>query len=62
MDKKSYSIRIAPIYLDKLFYIAEYEDRSKNREIVQLIKKRIEEFEKIHGEITIDRIEQKKGT
>ena len=37
---------------DKLFYIAEYEGRTKNKEIEQLVKKRIAEFEEIHGEIT----------
>jgi len=38
--------------LDKLGYIAAYEGRTKNKEIEQLIKKRIAEFEQTHGEIT----------
>lgn len=46
-----YTLRIPQILLDKLAYIAEYEGRTKNREIEQLIKKRIQEFEAVHGQI-----------
>ena len=46
-----YTLRIPQILLDKLAFIAEYEGRTKNKEIEQLIKKRITEFEEIHGEI-----------
>ena len=46
-----YTLRIPQVLLDKLGYIAEYEGRTKNKEIEQLIKKRIAEFETIHGEI-----------
>lgn len=49
-----YTLRIPQDLLDKLAYIAEYEGRSKNKEIEQLIKKRIQEFEAIHGQITED--------
>ena len=41
-----YTLRISPVLLCKLGYIAEFEGRTKNKEIEQLIKKRIEEFEK----------------
>ena len=44
-----YTLRIPQHLLDKLAYIAEYEGRTKNKEIEQLIKKRIAEFEKVHG-------------
>ena len=47
-----YTLRIPQILLDKLGYIADYEGRTKNKEIEQLIKKRIAEFEKEHGVIT----------
>ena len=33
-----YTLRIPQILLDKLGYIADYEGRTKNREIEQLIK------------------------
>mgnify|MGYP003292557448 CR=1 FL=1 len=46
-----YTLRIPQELLDKLGYIADYEGRTKNKEIEQLIKKRIAEFESIHGEI-----------
>ena len=49
-----YTLRIPQILLDKLGFIAEYEGRTKNKEIEQLIKRRVEEFEKIHGKIEID--------
>ena len=41
-----YTLRISKILLDKLGYVAEYEGRTKNREIEQLIKKKVAEFEK----------------
>ena len=55
MAVKSVSIRIEEEMLNKIAYIADYEGRTKNKEIEQLIKKRIQEFEAIHGKIpTID--------
>lgn len=46
-----YTLRIPQVLLDKLGYIAEYEGRTKNKEIEQLIKKRIVEFEEKNGTI-----------
>ena len=48
-----YTLRISKQLLDKLGYIAEYEGRTKNKELEQMIKKRILEFEKEHGKIEI---------
>ena len=48
-----YTLRIDQIDLDKLAYIAEYNGRSKNREIEMLIRKHIRDFEKEHGEIEL---------
>ena len=48
-DFPRYTLRISQILLDKLGYIAEYEGRTKNKEIEQLIKKRIAEFEAENG-------------
>ena len=50
-----YTLRISPVLLGKLGYIAEFEGRTKNKEIEQLIKKRIEEFEKGHGIIQLEK-------
>ena len=50
-----YTLRVSKELLDKLAYIAEYEGRTKNKELEQLIKKRIAEFENLHGEIQSDK-------
>lgn len=52
-DKSRYTLRVSPELLEKLGYIAEYEGRTKNRELEQMIKKRISDFEKEHGEIVL---------
>ncbi len=46
-----YTLRVPQNLLDKLAFIAEYEGRTKNKEIEQLIKRRIAEFEAEHGTI-----------
>jgi predicted DNA-binding protein len=48
-----YTLRVNPVLLEKLGYIAEFEGRTKNKEIEQLVKKRIKEFEKNNGVIKI---------
>ena len=48
-----YTLRVSQDLLDKLGVIAEYEGRTKNREIEQLIKRRIAEFEAEHGAIEV---------
>lgn len=48
-----YTLRVEQELLDKLGYIAEYEGRTKNRELEQMIKKRIADFEKEHGKIKL---------
>ena len=49
-----YTLRVPRILLDKLEYIADYEGRTKNKELEQLIKKHIDEFEAKHGKILLD--------
>ena len=49
-----YTLRVEQKLLDKLGYIAEYEGRTKNRELEQMIKKCIRDFEQEHGEITLE--------
>ena len=46
-----YTLRVEQALLDKLGYIAEYEGRTKTRELEQMVKKRIAEFEAEHGVI-----------
>ena len=52
-DKVRYTMRIDRNLLDKFGYIAEYEGRTKNRELEQIIKRRIAEFEKEVGKIEL---------
>ena len=49
--KARFTLRIDPELLEKLGYVAEYEGRTKNRELEWLIKRRIREFEAEHGTI-----------
>ena len=52
-NKPRYTLRVEQELLDKLGYIAEYEGRTKNKEIEQIIKRRIAQFEREHGEIEL---------
>ena len=49
-----YTLRAEQELLDKLGYIAEYEGRTKNKELEQMIKKRIRDFEAQHGPIEVE--------
>ena len=49
-----YTLRVEQELLDKLGYIAEYEGRTKNKELEQMIKKRIRDFEAEHGTIEVE--------
>ena len=50
MAIKSVSIRIEEEMLDKLAYIADYEGRSVNSQVLVLIRSSIAAFEREHGE------------
>ena len=52
---KSLSIRIEPELLDKLHIVADYEGRSANSQILILIRRCVEQYEKGHGEIELGR-------
>lgn len=53
MAKKSLSIRIDDDLLDKLHIVADYEGRSANGQILVLIRKCVEQYEKEHGTISL---------
>ena len=55
MAIKSLSIRIDTEMLDKLHYVADYEGRSANSQILVLIRDSIEKFEERHGKIEANR-------
>lgn len=48
-----FTLRVDHSLLERLAYIAEYEGRTKNKEIEQLIKRRIANFEAEHGPIDV---------
>ena len=50
---KHLGLRIDSETHDKLYYIAEYEGRSGNGQILHLIRRCIEDFEKEHGKIEL---------
>jgi len=54
MAIKSVSIRIEEEMLDKIAYIAEYEGRSVNSQVLILIRNSIKEFERVNGAIDGD--------
>lgn len=49
-----YGLRIPKETMTKLKYIAEYNGRSANKEIEQLILRHIRDWEKVNGPITFD--------
>lgn len=51
MSVKSVSIRIEEEMLNKLAYIADYEVRSVNSQVLILIRENIKAFEKQNGSI-----------
>ena len=55
MAIKSLSIRIDEKVLNKLHYVADYEGRSANSQILILIRDSIEKYEEKHGEIEISK-------
>ena len=48
---RSITIRIDPELLDKLHVVANYEGRSANSQVVYLIRKCVERFERLYGAI-----------
>ena len=53
IDKARFTLRIPKEMLEKFSYIAEYNGRTKNKELERMIISRIKGFENKHGEITI---------
>lgn len=51
MSVKSVSIRIEEEMLNKIAYIADYEGRSVNSQVLVLIRENIKSFEQTNGSI-----------
>lgn len=54
MSIKSVSIRIEEEMLNKIAYIADYEGRSVNSQVLVLIRENIKAFEDVNGTIEGD--------
>ena len=52
-ENKHLGLEISPDLHYKLHYIAKYEDRSANGQIMYLLRKCIKEFEEREGEIIL---------
>lgn len=50
-----YTLRIDRRLFAKFRYVSEFEGRSANKEIEQMLKKRVQEFESANGEILLER-------
>ncbi len=51
MNKLRYTLRISNVLQAKISYTANYNGRSKNKEIEYAIKRYLTDFERLHGEI-----------
>lgn len=56
-DIARFTLRIDRALFSKFKYIADYDGRSANRELEHYIKKRVQSFEKEHGVISEEDIE-----
>ena len=53
-DIKSVSIRIPNTLLKELHYVADYEGRSANSQILYLVRQCIDEFKEKHGNFEVE--------
>ena len=51
---KSYSLRVEESLLKKFHYVAKYNGRSVNAQILMYIRKSINKFEEIYGPIELN--------
>ena len=58
--EKHFGLRIDEQVLKKFRYVCAFKGRSANSQIIQLILKCIEEYESVHGEISIEENKQTK--
>ncbi|MBQ7317424.1 MAG: Arc family DNA-binding protein [Phascolarctobacterium sp.] len=53
MDEARFSLRIHPIIMDKMKYIAKNNGRSLNKEIEQILKWVVDDYERKCGRIDV---------
>lgn len=49
-----FTLRVPKELLDKFGYVADYNGRTKNKELEQMVKARINAFEQKFGEIQVE--------
>ena len=54
-EMSRFILRLSQELLDKLGYIAEYNDRTKNKELERMIRGRVNAFEKKNGPIELEK-------
>ena len=54
-EMSRFTLRLSQEFLDKLGYIAEYNDRTKNKELERMIRGRVNAFEKKNGPIELEK-------
>lgn len=54
MDEARFTMRVHPIIMNKMKYIAKQNGRSINKEIEQILKWVINDYERTNGRITVD--------
>ena len=52
-SKARFTLRIEPELLEKFGYIAEYDGRTRNGELLWMIRQLVEQFEREHGKIEL---------
>ncbi|MBQ8683357.1 MAG: hypothetical protein IJ518_02425 [Clostridia bacterium] len=57
-ENKHFGIEVSPEIHGKLQYIAKYEGRSMNGQILYLVNRCIREFEEINGGIVLEQSEK----
>ena len=55
---KHLSLRIEPELLYKLRYVAAYSGRSANGQLLYLVRKSVEDFEKQYGVIKVNEVDK----
>ena len=54
-EMSRFTLRLSQELLDKLGYIAEYNARTKNKELERMIRGRVNAFEKKYGPIELEK-------
>lgn len=54
MDEARFTMRVHPIIMNKMKYIAKQNGRSINKEIEQILKWVISDYERTNGRIKVD--------